>query len=81
MTDDLVYKIIPLPVARYPANVDGTPEERAARVQAHMDRVHPQLDAIKREESRVYLETGDPVERYLCNNRRWKKRNRSASGL
>ena len=49
MTEDLVYKTIRLPLASTAGKMRGTPEERAARVQAHMDRVHPQLAAIKQE--------------------------------
>lgn len=63
MTDEIVYKTVPLPVARLQGDVHDTPEERAARVQAHMDRVHPKLDAIRQEEARVQRAVGDPVER------------------
>lgn len=63
MTDDIVYKTVPLNIASSPAHMRGTPQERAARVQAHMDRVHPAMEAIEREETRVFREKGDPVQR------------------
>lgn len=77
MTDDIVLKTIPLPLALPPGGRRGTRAERAARVQAHMDRIHPVLDFIEQEERRVNGEIGDPVERALCNNRTWKRRMRS----
>lgn len=78
MTDEIVYKTVPLPVSSsHGIRFRESAEEHEARVQAHMDRVHPMLDAIEREEARVHLETGDPVERALCNNRKWKRRTRA----
>lgn len=79
MTDELVYKTIPLAVAKSAARISETPEERAARVQAHIDRVRPMLDAIKLEEARVQHAFGDPVERALANNRKWKRKMRAAA--
>ncbi len=83
MTDEIVYKTVRLPVASSPDDIESTwtaeeVEAHEARVQAHMARVHPMLDAIRREEARVYLQTGDRVERDLRNNRRWKKNWRAA---
>ena len=70
--DSVVHKTVPLPLARLPGNVRGTPEERAARVQAHMDRVHPMVDAIRREEAEAALRP--PIERKRKNDRKFRAR-------
>lgn len=81
MTDDIAYKTIPLPVARLPGTVRGTPEERAARIQAHIDRVHPVLDAIAQDEERVQRAVGDPVERARLNSRKSRLKQRALANL
>lgn len=81
MTDDIAYKTIPLPVARLPGKVRGTREERAARVQAHMDRVHPVIDAIVQEEERLQRAVGDPVERSRFNSRKSRRKQRALANL
>lgn len=77
MTDDIVLKTIPLPLALPPGGRRGTRAERAARVQAHMDRIHPVLDFIEQEERRVNGEIGDPVDRNRRNSCRSHRKRRA----
>lgn len=73
MRDEITCKTVPLRGASPPSRVREDAEERAARVQAHADRVHPMVDAIREEESRVRRNVGSPVERANLNNARRRR--------
>lgn len=75
MTDDIIHKTVPLPIASCPDDIanSDTPEAHEARIQAHMNRVHPKIDAIEKEESRVRRASGSPAERERCNKNRQRR--------
>lgn len=82
MRDEIVCKTVPLPIASGPEDISATwtadeIRDHEARVQAHMARVHPKVDAIREEEASVRRASGDPAERALCNNRRRKRKLRT----
>ncbi len=83
MRDDIVHKTVRLPIASCPEDISATwtKEElldHEMRIQAHMDRVHPMVDAIRKEEASVRRAVGDPAKRALINNARRKRQRRAA---
>lgn len=74
MSDEIVFKTIPLAIAKHAGNIGLTAAEREALVQAHMARVHPQLEAIRQDEASVQKQLGDPKERSRLNSRKSKRK-------
>lgn len=72
--ENLVYKTVPLAIAKHAGGVQLTAAEREALVQAHMARVHPQIDALREQEASVQKQLGDPKERSRLNSRKSKRK-------
>lgn len=76
MTDDLVFKTIRLPLLG-PAKPDDwlPPAERETRVLAHMARVAPMVDFIRREEREAARRSAaDPITRHRKSDRKFRVR-------
>lgn len=73
----LVYKTVPLGVAKHAGGLRLTAGEREAMVQAHMARVHPQIDALREQEASVQKQLGDPKERSRFNSRKSQRKQRA----
>lgn len=81
MTEDLILKTIPLAIAKHAGSARGTKEERAARVQEHMDRVHPVLESMQEEENCMQIPVDDHAERSRFNSMKSHRKQRALAKL